>query len=311
MSDTVVLPEVRIYSVRGYPVMLDSDLARMYQVETKILKKAVRRNLDRFPLDFMFEPTRDELELLRFQFGTLTFDKQDSVKAPIACEISKNDLPQTTEQNLFRFQFGTLNLETDVQENSSVGNPSSIRSGYFNPFFFTEIGVGMLSSVLNSERAVQVNISIMRLFAQVRARMLMNQIDLAPKLESLQRELAIVQQKLDRLSAHDRISIDEAMPKQNNVKMIQDRVARYFGLGIEELKSQTRTKAVVLARQIAIFLIRENLPLGLSEIGNHFGQRDHTTILHACQKIRDDSAGNEFIRRAIAFLQNELQPIFA
>jgi|GEM_PF-5557260 len=259
----------------------------------------------------MFEPTKGELELLKCQIGTLNLEHLNTGDSPTSCDIfEQTRLAKTSQKNLM-FQNGTLNLDTNVQRKSAAAEIPFIRSGRFVPFVFTELGVAMLSSVLNSDRAIRINISIMRVFAQVRSRMLMNQIDLAPKLEALQCELAIVQEKLDRLGTNDRISIDEAMPKQNNVRMVQDRVARYFGLGVEELKSQTRTKAVVLARQIAIFLIRENLPLGLAEIGNHFGQRDHTTILHACKKIHDDSEANEFVRRAIKFLQKELQPIFA
>lgn len=62
--------ETMIYVIRGQKVMLDSDLAELYEVETKMLKRAVRRNIERFPLDFMFELTKEELENWRYQFGT-------------------------------------------------------------------------------------------------------------------------------------------------------------------------------------------------------------------------------------------------
>ncbi len=105
----------KIYLIRGQKVMLDMDLAELYGVETKQLKRAVRRNEKRFPLDFMFELANDEFENLRSNFGT-----------------------------------------------SSWGG---IR---YAPMAFTEQGVAMLSSVLNSDRAILVNIRIIRIFTRMR-----------------------------------------------------------------------------------------------------------------------------------------------
>jgi hypothetical protein len=110
--------EDMIYVVRGQKVMMDFDLAELYGVETKNLKKAVRRNIPRFPDDFMFEMSKEELENWRFQFGTSN-----------------------------RIKMGLR-----VQ-----------------PFVFTELGVAMLSSVLHSEQAISINISIMRIFAKLRS----------------------------------------------------------------------------------------------------------------------------------------------
>tara|TARA_R110002050_G_C8959767_1_gene514192 strand:+ start:7468 stop:8049 length:582 start_codon:yes stop_codon:yes gene_type:complete len=109
----------RIYEIRGQRVMLDFDLASMYQVETRVLKQAVRRNISRFPEDFMFELNKNEFDSLRSQ---------------------------------------------------SVTSPS-LSTGY-TPFAFTEQGVAMLSSVLRSEKAIEINISIMRAFVAVRSYLL-------------------------------------------------------------------------------------------------------------------------------------------
>ena len=106
----------KIYEIRGQKVMLDFDLAGLYGSETKRLKEAVRRNLKRFPCDFMFELTKEEFESLRSQIAS-----------------------------------------------------SNKRGGTrYMPFAFTEQGVAMLSSVLNSESAIEINISIMRAFVTVR-----------------------------------------------------------------------------------------------------------------------------------------------
>jgi hypothetical protein len=126
----------RIYFIRGHRVMMDSDLADLYEVETKNLNKAVRRNESRFPEDFVFQLTSGEVESMRFQTGT------------------------------------------------SNGGRGGRR---YLPLVFTEQGVAMLSSVLRSERAVHVNVAIMRTFVKMRE-MLDTNKDLALKIDELERK---------------------------------------------------------------------------------------------------------------------------
>ena len=127
--------ERRILQVRRQKVMLDADLAELYGVETKVLNQSVRRNLYRFPADFMFQLTKQEFRDLRFQFGT----------------------------------------------SSRWGGRRYI------PMAFTEQGVAMLSSVLHSERAVQVNIAIMRAFVKLRE-ILSSHRDLASRLNKMEKK---------------------------------------------------------------------------------------------------------------------------
>jgi phage regulator Rha-like protein len=131
LSDDVVINKIHL--VRKQKVMLDVDLAELYGVETKQLKRAVKRNTDRFPKDFMFELNDQEFENLRSQFGTSRWG-------------------------------GTR----------------------YAPMAFTEQGVAMLSSVLNSERAVLVNIHIIRVFTRMRE-LLSTHKDVLLKLEQLER----------------------------------------------------------------------------------------------------------------------------
>jgi len=131
MKNVVVIEviEKKIFIVRGHKVMLDSDLARLYSVETKYLTRQTRRNIDRFPEDFMFRLTKEEI--LRCQNVT-----------------------------------------------------SSYGGRRYLPYAFTEQGVAMLSSVLNSKRAIQVNIAIMRAFVKLRE-ILSTHKELATKLREL------------------------------------------------------------------------------------------------------------------------------
>ena len=120
-----------IHVIRGKQVMLDRDLARLYGVETKRLNEQVKRNIERFPEDFMFQLTREEAESSRSQFATLNEDGE-----------------------LSRSQFATLN-----------GRGHNIKH---LPYAFTENGVAMLSTVLRSQQAININIQIMRAFNTMR-----------------------------------------------------------------------------------------------------------------------------------------------
>lgn len=132
MSDIQTIQN-KIYEIRGQRVMLDRDLAAMYGVETKALKRAVRRNIRRFPADFMFEVTSQEQNNLR-------------------CQNFTSNSVENQEANNLRYQNGTSNWG----------------GSRYNAFAFTELGVAMLSSVLNSETAIEVNIKIMRAFVELR-----------------------------------------------------------------------------------------------------------------------------------------------
>jgi hypothetical protein len=127
----------KIYLIRGQKVMMDRDLAELYSVETKVLKQAVRRNMERFPMDFMFQMSQEELGIWRSQFVTSKGDKQ------------------------------------------------GLR---YAPFCFTEQGVTMLSCILNSERAIAVNILVIRVFTKMRE-MVSTHKDILIKLEQIEKTL--------------------------------------------------------------------------------------------------------------------------
>jgi len=153
----------KICVIRSQQVMLDFDLARLYGVETKRLKEAVKRNINRFPADFMFVLTSEELENLRSQFAT-----------------------------------------------SSWGGTR------YPPFAFTEQGVAMLSSVLNSETAIEINIAIMRAFVFIRQYALSHK-DLTEKLKELERKydqkFHTIHQALDYLLQKEQQQLEQPKRK--------------------------------------------------------------------------------------------------
>jgi hypothetical protein len=150
-----------ILFIRGQKVMLDSDLAALYGVPAKVLNRAVARNRNRFPVDFMFQLTPDEFRNLRCQIGTSSLAS--------SALTSKH-----------------LDSQPVVDLRSQSVTPNSTWGGRrYQPYAFTEQGVAMLSGVLNSDRAVEVNISIMRAFVRLRE-LLASHADLALKFDELE-----------------------------------------------------------------------------------------------------------------------------
>jgi hypothetical protein len=178
MNDIISLEQIvsRIYFIRGEKVLLDRDLAELYKVKTKVLKQSVRRNIRRFPEDFMFELTKDEFENWRSQFVTSNRDKM------------------------------------------------GLR---YNPMAFTEQGVAMLSSVINSERAIEVNIAIMRAFVQLR-RMVVPHTELARKLDNLEGRLGEYDEQFKIVfEAIRQLMISETKPKKKIGFEIKEPKASY------------------------------------------------------------------------------------
>ncbi len=137
-------------------VMLDSDLAQLYGVETKVLNQAVKRNIERFPKDFMFKLTRQEWTGLKSQIVTSSLEQPDNQR------------------------------ETDLKSQIVTSSHGGRRT---LPYAFTEQGIAMLSSVLDSPRAIEVNIAIMRTFVELRGLMRSNQM--------LEEKIARLEKKYD------------------------------------------------------------------------------------------------------------------
>jgi len=150
----------KIYLIRNQKVMLDRDLAELYQVETKVLKQAVKRNMKRFPEDFLFEMTELEFKNWRSQFVTSNSDKM-----------------------------GLRHL----------------------PFCFTEQGVAMLSGILNSDRAIAVNIQIMRVFTRIR-QMLSDNTEFRLEIEKIKKKLDNQDKNMEIVFRY----LDELLEKKEN-----------------------------------------------------------------------------------------------
>jgi len=141
----------RIYEIKGERVLLDFDLAVLYEVPTKVLNQAVKRNIKRFPKDFMFQLTKEELEELRLQIET----------------------SETGDSS--RSQIVTL----------KSGRGSNVK---YLPYAFTEQGIAMLSGILNSDKAIAMNIAIMRAFVEIR-RILIQETDLRIQLNQIRERI--------------------------------------------------------------------------------------------------------------------------
>ena len=164
MSKVIVIPDdiisSKIYLIRNQKVMLDKDLAELYVVETKQLKRQVRRNMERFPEDFMFELSQQEFDNLRSQFGT-----------------------------------------------SNWGGTRYV------PMAFTEQGVAMLSSVLNSSTAIKVNIQIIRFFTKIRE-MLTDTLSMKLEIEEIKKKLSNHTKNIELVFNY----LDELIDKKENIE---------------------------------------------------------------------------------------------
>ena len=164
MSNEIIIPDEiissKIYLIRGQKVMLDKDLAELYTVETKQLKRQVRRNIERFPEDFMFELSQQEFEILRSQFGTSNWG-------------------------------GTR----------------------YMPMAFTEQGVAMLSTVLNSPTAIKVSIQIIRVFSKVRE-MLTDSLSVKLEIEEIKKKLTNHSKNIELVFNY----LDELIDKKDNTE---------------------------------------------------------------------------------------------
>lgn len=182
MSTELIMPNTQIenikdviYEIRGQKVMLDSDLAEMYEVEVSQLKRQVRRNIDRFPKDFMFELTPEEVASLRCHFGILKTGRGQHSK--------------------------------------------------YTPFVFTEEGVAMLSGLLRSKVAIQVNINIMRAFVAVR--------QAVAALQTSELHYEQLSHKVDQLNAY----VEEILHDQNDINEQQEQTNQEIAVQIEAINN--------------------------------------------------------------------------
>ena len=177
MNDLKIIQE-KIYEIRGQKVMLDRDLAELYGVETKVLNQAVKRNIRRFPDDFMFQLSKDEFTFWKSQIVTSKADKKGLRR---------------------------------------------------NPYAFTEQGVAMLSGVLNSDAAIDVNIKIMRAFVAIR------------RLTSLPytvNRIEIIEKEIQRLKA----DFDDTLANQNDINEDTRAQLDAISMALAELQSKESAK---------------------------------------------------------------------
>lgn len=189
MNNDIIIPtntniEVikhRIYEVRGLRVMLDRDLAELYGVSTGRLNEAVKRNIDRFPDDFLFRLNKSEWSLLKSQ---IVISNNNDTSAD-------NKVVNTTDSGL--------------KSQIAISNRGGDRA---LPHAFTELGIAMLSSVLRSETAIQVNINIVRAFVMIR--------QTVAAWQSTNLKVEQLEHKVDNLSAR----VDEILHEQNDNNMV-------------------------------------------------------------------------------------------
>ena len=186
----------RIYEVRGLRVMLDRDLAELYGVETRALNQAVKRNIDRFPDDFLFRLNKNEWTFLKSQIVISNTDATTADNKDVA-----------TNGDSLKSQFVISNR----------GGDRAL------PYAFTELGIAMLSSVLRSETAIQVNINIMRAFVAIR--------HAVSAWQGVNLKVEQLSHKVDQLNNY----VEEILHDQNDINQQQDETNNEIAIQIEAI----------------------------------------------------------------------------
>ena len=210
----------RIHEIRGARVMLDFDLAKMYGVEVKRLNEQVKRNIERFPDDFMFQLTKGEWEILKSQIAT------------------SNSAENQTDDAL-RSQIATANNADNQVDNklrSQIATTKQASMKRYQPYAFTEQGVAMLSSVLRSPLAIQVNIGIMRAFVEMRHAL--TAAALPAKVEELERGIEDLRRRVDAIM----VSQDEILADQNDINESTRAQLDAISTALVELQGGSRDK---------------------------------------------------------------------
>ncbi|MCL2443787.1 MAG: ORF6N domain-containing protein [Treponema sp.] len=176
MEKELISVQNMIYEIRGQKVMLDHDLAVLYEVEVKTLNRAVKRNIERFPDDFMFQSTDEEWNNLKNQIGASSL----------------------------RYHFGTAKMVEKIR---------------YNPYAFTEQGIAMLSGLLNSKIAINVNIQIMRAFIKLRNYIFSNE-SLNEQIIELRKLLLLYIDKNDKKVNDIIIALNNLLEKPKETKTI-------------------------------------------------------------------------------------------
>ena len=204
----------RIYEVRGLRVMLDRDLAELYGVETRALNQAVKRNIDRFPDDFLFRLNKNEWTFLKSQIVISNTDATTADNKDVA-----------TNGDSLKSQFVISNR----------GGDRAL------PYAFTELGIAMLSSVLRSETAIQVNINIMRAFVAIR--------HAVSAWQGVNLKVEQLSHKVDQLNNY----VEEILHDQNDINQQQDETNNEIAIQIEAINDaldQLREKPTTPRKRI-------------------------------------------------------------
>ena len=210
----------KIYEIRGQKVILDRDLAALYQVETRVLNQAVKRNIERFPEDFMFQLTKEEVEILKSQIVTSS-DTEFLKSQIVILEMDENKSSQfgtTSEENsdFPRSQFVTLK-----------GKGHNIK--YF-PYAFTEHGVVMLASLLRSEIAVTMSVQITRAFVAMRRTI--------AALASTESKIELLNERVEKLNMY----IEDILRDQNEINEETSMQLELINQSLAELQAKPKEK---------------------------------------------------------------------
>ena len=208
----------KIYEIRGQKVILDRDLAALYQVETRVLNQAVKRNIERFPEDFMFQLTKEEFENWKSQFVASNEDFLRSQNVILELDENMSSQFVTTSQD-------THNMSSQFVTTSPQKRPKSAL-----PYAFTEHGVVMLASLLRSEIAVTMSVQITRAFVAMRRTI--------AALASTESKIELLNERVEKLNMY----IEDILRDQNEINEETSMQLELINQSLAELQAKPKEK---------------------------------------------------------------------
>ena len=217
MNDLVPIQR-KIYEIRGQKVILDRDLAALFQVETRVLNQAVKRNIERFPEDFMFQLTKEEFENWKSQFVASNEDFLRSQNVILELDENMSSQFVTTSQD-------THNMSSQFVTTSPQKRPKSAL-----PYAFTEHGVVMLASLLRSEIAVTMSVQITRAFVAMRRTI--------AALASTESKIELHNERVEKLNMY----IEDILRDQNEINEETSMQLELINQSLAELQAKPKVK---------------------------------------------------------------------
>lgn len=292
----------RIYSVRGYQVVLDSDLAEFYESETRLLNRAVKRNAERFPSDFAFRLTEEEARELKALDSFKNSKHGGGRYIPVAftehgvamlSTVLKSKRAIHINIEIMRTFAGARTPVSDGRRTTEMKQMEKRLEQKFNQ--------------AQDEQFKLLLQGVQQILAKVEDKPAESSQTGAPSEGQASEQTAEFSEAADQAKLNQMQASIHGQELSVRIDTIRRAVAEYFGLKLAELNKASRSPRILIPRQIAIYLVRKNTGCSYREIGERFGQKDHSTVMHTFRKVCEAIELDSTVKETVS----QIESIFA